>query len=170
MEKEDYSMKHNNILTITTDTVYATDVDLQANPLTIWTNTSLAASRALPLFLRTSAELIENGFAFSLIHWNELNHHNVIFCTDANNNILGGMVWEYRQVINEAWIALSFTSPEFRGRRINQLMHKYLIEISVKRGANKIGSHVHVNNTARLKSAERVGLVPQFYRMSQSLI
>jgi hypothetical protein len=71
--------------------------------------------------------------------------------------------------VRMGWIVLSFTDPDCRGRGINELLH-YTMEDDVKRlGGDRICSLVHVDNVSRQKSAEKVGLRPQFYRMNKLL-
>jgi GNAT superfamily N-acetyltransferase len=70
-------------------------------------------------------------------------------------------------MMKEGWIILSFTAPEYRGKGVNQLMHKYFEQIIKDKGGNKIASHVNVNNVSRIKAAQKVGFVPLYYRMNK---
>jgi len=153
----------------TTDQIIGAEVDSTGQPLNISFTDIIAGSPAMSLFLTTYAEIIDNGFASPQVVWGEVNKSHCIYATDINNNVVGGIVFEYRHLSRGGWITLSFTHPDNRGRRINQILHKYVVKFVKLRGGNHIASHVHIDNVARLKSSERVGLVPAYYRMHQSL-
>lgn len=151
------------------DEVVGSETDSTGRQLNISFTDVVAGSPAMSLFLKTYAEIIDTGFASPLVVWADVNKSHCIYATDANNTVVGGIVFEFRQFARGGWITLSFTHPDNRGRRINQLLHKYVVEFVKLRGGDHIASHVHVDNASRLKSSERVGLKPQFYRMYQSL-
>jgi RimJ/RimL family protein N-acetyltransferase len=151
------------------DRKIADETDANGNRITIWQSDQLASSKAMVLFLRTYAELIEKDFATEYISWSEGNKFNVVYCTDESGKVLGGIAYEYRALIREGWIVLSFTNPDYRGGRINSIMHKYFERSIKERGGHKICSHVHLDNEPRLKAAERAGMKPQFYRMHKWL-
>lgn len=153
----------------TCDQIVGNEVDSTGQPLDIWFSDHVAGCRALALFLKTYAEIIDTGFASPLVVWAEVNKSHCVYAVDSNNKIVGGIVFEFRQLARGGWITLSFTHPEHRGRRINQILHKYVEEFVRLRGGDHIASHVHVDNLSRLKSSERVGLKPQYYRMHQPL-
>jgi len=145
------------------------DVDAKNNPVEIWYGDTLAGSRVMPLFLKTYAEILEKGHGSSLVSWDGSNKFNVLYCTTSSGDILGGIAFEYRPLVREGWIMLSFTDPAHRGKEINKLLHTYFESMVQQRGGNKICSHVHVDNAQRLKSAAKVGLAPQFYRMYKEI-
>lgn len=151
------------------DEVVGTESDATGRELNISFTDVVAGSPAMSLFLKTYAEIIDTGFASPLVVWADVNKSHCIYATDADNVVVGGIVFEFRQFARGGWITLSFTHPEHRGRRINQILHKYVVEFVKLRGGDHIASHVHVDNASRLKSSERVGLKPQYYRMYQPL-
>jgi RimJ/RimL family protein N-acetyltransferase len=149
------------------DKKIADDVDSQGNALEIWHAEQLAGSRPFSLFLRTYAEISDSGFGSQYVSWADSNKCNVVYCVNDAGEILGGIAFEYRQLMKEGWIILSFTSPAHRGKGINQLMHKHFESLVKNKGCNKIASHVSVKNIPRLKAAQKVGFVPQYYRMNK---
>jgi len=151
------------------DQIVGTETDAAGNQLNISFTDVIAGSSAMALFLKTYAELIDTGFSSPIVVWADVNKSHCIYATDSNNKVVGGIVFEYRHLSRGGWITLSFTHPDNRGRRINQLLHKYVVEFVKLRGGDHIASHVHLDNASRLKSSERVGLKPQYYRMHQSL-
>lgn len=150
-------------------TVVGKEFDSQGNELTIWFCDIIAQTPALAPFLRNYAELIDQGHATPYVAWGEVNKLHVVYAINAQGQFVGGIAFEYRQLAREGWLTLSFTEKEFRGRRINQVLHQYFEEIIRLRGGIRIASFVHKDNTSRLKSAERVDFKPQYYRMVKSV-
>jgi len=141
------------------------EVDAQGNQLTIWFSDIIASTPAMSPFLKQYAELIDKGFAAPFISWGEVNKHHVVYATNTDGRVVGGIVFEYRHIAKEGWLLLSFTEHEYRGRRINQVLHQYFEEVVRRRGGQRIASFVHKDNISRIKSAERVDFLPQYYRM-----
>lgn len=146
-----------------------TAVDAIGTPLEIWYSDTLGGSPAMVLFLKTYVELIERGWATPHL-WNDANNFNVVYCADSNGKVLGGITFEFRPMLKQGWIILSFTDPDTRGRRINQIIHTEFEALVKARGGTSISSNVHINNRSRLQSANRVGLVPEYYKTYKSLI
>ena len=142
-------------------------VDSQNNAIEVWYSEQLAVSRPFSLFLRIYAEIADSGFGSQYVSWTDSNKSNVVYCTNDKGSIMGGIAFEFRPMMKEGWIILSFTAPEYRGKGINQLMHKYFEQIIKDKGGNKIASHVNVNNVSRIKAAQKVGFVPLYYRMNK---
>ena len=82
---------------------------------------------------------------------------------------MAGICYEYRHPVRMGWIILSFTDPKYRGRGLNGILHTYMEDDIKKLGGNRVCSYVNLNNQKRLRSAEKVGLKPQFYRMQKNL-
>lgn len=150
-------------------TVVGKEVDAQGNELTIWFCDIIAQTPALSPFLRNYAELIDQGHATAYVAWGEVNKLHVVYATDSAKQFVGGIAFEYRHLSKEGWLTLSFTEKEFRGRRVNQVLHQYFEEIVRRRGGSRIASFVHKDNLSRLKSAQRVNFEPQYYRMTKIL-
>lgn len=151
------------------DKKLADDLDQQGNKIEVWYGDQLAGSRAFSSFLKTYAEISDSGFGSQYVSWGDSNKCNVVYCVNDKQEILGGIAFEYRPLMKEGWIILSFTAPKFRGTGINQLMHKYFEKIIKDRGGNKIASHVNVKNISRIKAAQKVGFVPQYFRMNKPI-
>lgn len=162
--------KYNHPENIPEDQIIAQDVDANGRALKIWFSRQLSGSRCLPLFLKIYAEAVEEDHGGGFITWDDSKKHRAVYCTDLEENkVLGGIAFIYNPPRREGWIILSFTDPAERGCRINQVMHKYFENIIWHMGGTNIASHVSINNQARLKSAERSGFEPAFYRMSKKL-
>jgi 5S rRNA maturation endonuclease (ribonuclease M5) len=146
-----------------------TTSDHQGSTIQIWMAESLNGSACVSLFLKTYAELVDRKLSSAVMSWNDFHKYHAVYCTNLEGQVLGGIAFEYRPIVKEGWIILSFTAPESRGRRINQILHRYFEKVVISRGGDQIGSHVHVDNQSRLKACERVGLKPQFYKMKKYL-
>jgi GNAT superfamily N-acetyltransferase len=146
------------------------ETDAQGNVLDIWFSDLIASTPAMAPFLRQYAALIEQGFASPYVAWGEVNKLHIVYATNSEDLVVGGIAFEYRPIAKEGWLTLSFTEPEFRGRRINGLLHEYFEEIVARRGGKQIASFVHIDNTSRMKAAERVNFVPQYHRMVKSVL
>lgn len=145
-------------------------VDAAGKTLSVWSCDQIGGTRAFSLFLKTYSELSQEGFAGPYAGWDQSNGNkvSVVYLYDSEaRQVAGGIAFEYRPVVKEGWIILSFTDTIYRGRRINQLAHQYFEEVVRARGGNKIGSHVHVTNQSRLRSALRAGMRPEYYRMAK---
>lgn len=145
-------------------------IDGTGKNLSIWDSDQIGGTRAFALFLSTYSEIIQKGFSTPYASWDQTNGNkiNIVYLfDDENDTVAGGIAFEYRPVHREGWIILSFTNPLYRGRRINQILHQCFEENIRARGGNKIGSHIHINNESRLRSALRAGMKPEYYKMSK---
>lgn len=134
--------------------------------LDVWYSDSIIGCPALPLILSTFSELLKNDHGhFSL----GLKNSSLVVWIQYQDEIMGGICFDYVPERKEGWINLSFTDEKFRGQGINQLCHAYFENISKAKGAISIGSVVAVKNISRLKSALKVGLKPKFYRMFKEI-
>lgn len=130
-----------------------------------WQDT-LVNCPALSSFLRVYAELIDKEFTNPFITWNNKNR---IVWAENSNQVVGGICYEFLQDSKIGWIILSFTDPDFRGQGINGLCHSIMEEDIKSLGGLRISSLVHIDNVSRQRSAEKVGLKPQFLRMNKDL-
>ena len=145
----------------------STVVDSSNEPCDLYACDSLIDCPALPLFLQTYAEIISKQWSNPTLSWS--NKSRMIWA-EKNGTVVGGICWDWLVEYRMAWIVLSFTDPAQRGRGINSIVHSVFEVEARKLGAVRISSLVHVDNISRQKSAEKVGLKPQFYRMNKSLV
>lgn len=143
-----------------------TTPDKMGEMMDIYWQGDLAMCPALSMFLKVYAETIDKGYSNPNVAWKNSNR---VVWAQKGDRIVGGICYEYVQDVRMGWIVLSFTNPEQRGRGINEALH-YVMEEDVKQlGGERISSLVHVDNVSRHKSAEKVGLKPQFYRMNKMI-
>jgi GNAT superfamily N-acetyltransferase len=127
----------------------------------------LEGSPALAPFMRNYAELIANGWARPFTPHN--NKHKVVYATDPNGTVMGGIVYAIMQETFTGWIVFSFTEPEFRKQGVYTALHAELERRLRASNVTDLASHVHVDNKVRQISCEKVGMVPEFYRMHKKL-
>lgn len=141
--------------------------DAKGELLDVYWQDTLVNCPAMSTFLKVYAETLDRGYANPYVTWS--NKNRVVWAQSRAQVIVGGICYEYVPEPKMGWIVLSFTDPAWRGRRINEMLHTVMEEDVKKLGGERISSLVHVDNISRQKSAERVGLKPQFYRMNKVL-
>ena len=151
-------------------TPMGTEFDKLGNEVNILHSTALALSPVYTFFLRHTAKLIDDGFAFPVTNWEDKNC-GAIYATDDNGKVLGHIVYstEYIEQFGHLWIVLSAVEDHSRGRGIYTIMHKYFEQLAKDMGCWSIASYVHKNNKVRLATAEKVGLLPAFHIMGKKI-
>jgi len=130
-------------------------------------NELLEGSAALPAFLRAYAELLDLGWGRPFTVHNE--KHKVCYAKSDSGNVMGGIVYGMNPLTKLGWIVFSFTVPEFRRQGVYTRLHREVELLMTRGGMTDLASHVHVDNEAQIKSCERVGKKPEYYRMHKSL-
>ena len=141
--------------------------DKNGDVLALHYSESIANTPTLSLFLKVYAEIVEKGWSNPTIPFS--NKNSVVWVERPDSSVAGGICFEYVPSTSLGWIVLSFTAPEERGKGINSILHPAFERIVKRMGATQIASLVHIDNTSRLRSSEKVGLVPQYYRMYKKL-
>jgi len=136
--------------------------DINGNTLEVWSSPHISHTPCFALFLRTFAELVEKKLITPAIHFK--NSNRVVWIQNSAGQVLGGIAYEIIQETQTGWLVLSFTDPEFRGQGINKLCHEFYESDCKASGAVQLGSIIHIENKSRIKSAEKVGMIPQYYR------
>jgi GNAT superfamily N-acetyltransferase len=139
--------------------------DKLGHRLDIYHQNTLFMCPALSKFLVVYAEIIDKGFANPAITFS--NDCHIVWAT-TDNNVVGGIVYEINKN-KTAWIVLSFVEPECRGRGIYSHLHSSMEQLLRGQNVIALNSLVHVNNQPRLRSAEKEGFKPQFYRMHKEI-
>ena len=142
-------------------------IDSDGNALELWSSLHLSHTPCFALFLRTFAELVEKQLITPAINFK--NNNRVVWFQNNSGRVLGGIAYEFIQETLTGWLVLSFTDPEFRGQGINKLCHDYYEKDCKELGAVQLGSIVNITNQSRIKSAQKVGMVPEYYRMIKKI-
>ena len=153
---------------ITTEPTSVTkEKDKNGRSVLVKTVAKIGGSEVFSFFLRQMADLIDNGHSNPVTTWED--DHGAVYVTELDGTILGHIVYLHNKEKQMIWITLSAVKPEARGRGLYTLMHRYIEHIGRKMNCTSIQSTVHVDNTVRLASAEKMGLVPQYHVMYQQL-
>lgn len=131
----------------------------------IYHSDTLIDSKAVSLMFRLYADLIDNKF--TLGNYFGFNKDNSIIWAECDNMVVGGICYKNNLELFQCWIEFSFTHPDWRNKGINYVCHFELEEICKSSNIRHIASQVSVNNISRIKSCEKVGLKPTFYRMNK---
>lgn len=137
-----------------------------AKDVTIHIQDNLNMCPALSLFLKVYAETIDKGYSNPVPVFSD--NYRMVWA-ELYGEVIGGICYEYRPKVKTGWIILSFTAPNHRGQGLNETLHQHMEENIKELGGKRVCSYVSINNESRLKSAEKVGLKPQFYRMNKNL-
>jgi GNAT superfamily N-acetyltransferase len=148
-------------------TMIETVKDKNGDELKLLYSETIANTPALALFLKIYAEIVEKGWSNPNIPFS--NKNSVVWVERPDGTVAGGICFEYVPSTALGWIILSFTASTERGKGINSLLHPAFEKIVKRMGAQQIASLVHIDNKSRLRSSEKVGLVPQYYRMYKKL-
>lgn len=131
----------------------------------IYYSTNLFHCTATSLLLKSYAELIDNNLSIG----NSISFGNdsqVIWAENVGKPV-GGICFNVRKDLLQVWINFSFTENSWKGKGVNYECHMALEKYMRENNLSNIASHVSANNISRLKSCEKVGLKPTFYRMEK---
>jgi GNAT superfamily N-acetyltransferase len=141
--------------------------DKHGRSILVKTVAKIGGSEMYSFFLRQMADLIDNGHSNPTTTWEDT--HGAVYATELDGTILGHIVYLHNVEKQMIWITLSAVAPEARGRGLYTLMHHYIEHIGKSLKCTSIQSVVHVDNTVRLASAKKMGLLPQYHVMYQKL-
>jgi GNAT superfamily N-acetyltransferase len=141
--------------------------DKNGEHVEIWVSPSIEGSPAAPLFLKVYAEMIEKGHGLNKFQFS--GKDRAIWAQRNDGTILGGITYEYVSEKRGGDIVLAFTAPEARGLGINELCHWAWEDDCRSLGGKFITLFVNVNNESRIRSAEKVGMYPTYYKMYKDL-
>jgi hypothetical protein len=148
----------------------ASEIDKQGNNLEVMHCDSITEVPELyTFFLRQMADLIDSNMAYPMITWEDSD--GAVYITQ-DEQILGHIIYSIGGPSKREgmiWITLSAVDPECRSRGIYTIMHKYFEQIGKANGCTSMASMIHKRNTVRLKSAEKVGMIPVFNYMMKAL-
>jgi len=143
----------------------ATEFDKHGKKINIYKVDRIAMSPIYSFFLKQMAELIDNKHAHALTSWDD--NCGAVYA-EEDGNVLGHIVYDLQKK-DILWIVLSAVDKEHQGRGIYTILHKYLEQTAKEINYNFIASHIHINNTIRLNSAEKVGMKPIYYYMGKKI-
>jgi hypothetical protein len=140
------------------------EVDKSGSHINIMQVESIAHSPVYTFFIRHIAELIDSGHALAKTSWND-DECGAVYA-EKNGEILGAIIYSTAYLKKKSlWIELSAVAKEHRKKGVYTILHPYFEMIAKGLNCDTISSRVHMNNTVRLKSAEKVGMKLLFYQM-----
>jgi RimJ/RimL family protein N-acetyltransferase len=142
-------------------------VDQLGNPIEIWHSSSIQHTPCVSLFLRIYAELIDKEWTMPVVPFKPTNR--VVWIQNLTGKVLAGIVYEYQSDFQNGYLVLSFTDPDHRGQGFNKICHDCYETDCKKLGAKILTSFVAVDNLSRIRSAEKVGMLPKFYKMQKNI-
>lgn len=151
------------------DHFLATEFDNDGMNVEVYRCEHLGMSPIYTFFLKHYAELIDAGHAYPTTAWDDKRCGAVYAVQEGN--IIGHIVYD-RDNPNASgalWITLSAVEKAARGKGIYKLLHKYFEQTAKELGYWAIASHVHADNTVRLKSADSVGMKPVFHLIGKRI-
>jgi len=152
-------MKHGKII--------ATEADKQGLTVNVRWADEIGNTPVVSFFLRNLAQLIDMGHSTQMI--SGANKHRAVYI-EYNNQVIGHIVFDMLEPpVKTAWIVLSAIDPAYKRRGLYTILHNHFERIVKEMGAKKIASFVHVDNTARQRSCEQVGMAPVYLRMEKDL-
>lgn len=122
--------------------------------------------KLVSFFFKHYHKLLEDGLGSP---WMSIHNGCHAVYVEIDGNVVGHIIFDVIVNQDRTWIVLSAVDENYRGRGLYKIMHEEFENTTKKLGCSQITSFVHVNNTSRLKSAESVGFLPQFYRMYKQL-
>lgn len=147
-----------------------TEQDKLGNSIDIMHTDKIGMSPIYTFFLKRMAELIDNKFAFPTTIWSD--NDSAVYAVEGDK-ILGHIVYSVgsrpANNPNVCYITLSAVDPDHRSRGIYTVLHRHFEAKAIELGCTAISSHIHKNNSVRLKSAEKVGMRPVFHYMFKKL-
>jgi GNAT superfamily N-acetyltransferase len=76
-------------------------------------------------------------------------------CTSSAR--IGELTREIELAPDEAFLYDGFTSPHFRGQKIHQARHAWILRMCRDAGIRRVIGHVRPNNSAQIRALERLG-------------
>jgi GNAT superfamily N-acetyltransferase len=143
----------------------STELDKNGKAINIYRVDRIAMSPVYSFFLKQMAELIDNKHAYPMTTWDD--NCGAVYA-EENGNVLGHIVYDLQKK-DILWITLSAVDKSHRGRGIYTILHNHLEQTAKEINYNVIASHIHVNNTVRLASAEKAGMKPIYYYMAKKV-
>lgn len=117
-------------------------------------------------FLRSIADLIDTGFRYFGKTWED--EDCGVLYAKLDGNVIGHLVYSRSQP-GVVWVIEGSVEEDYRRQGIYTILYDFLETIAKENKAAAILSLVHVDNIARIKSAEAYGMAPVYYQMIKEL-
>jgi hypothetical protein len=148
-------------------TIISTEQDRTGQLVNVRYADEIGNTPVVSFFLKRLTELIDTGHGLPYLAGT--NKHRAVYI-ELDEQVIGHIVYEIQELPTKtAWIVLSAIDGDYKRRGLYTILHGHFERLAIQAGAKKIASFVHVDNLARQKSCEQVGMVPIYYRMEKEL-
>jgi GNAT superfamily N-acetyltransferase len=145
----------------------ATDVEVQNNKINILYNKKLEHSPAYILFLKTHADLIDEGLRYPVTTWKEKNNE-ILYCT-IDDKPVGFINYLHFKDYQLVILDMCFVIPEYRNQGIFKIMFRHLEKILKDRGVDVLRIDLPVNNEYLEKIFKELGFSLLFYSLHKKV-
>lgn len=115
-------------------------------------------------FFRRWADLVESGHAVSNYMPSFKQSTTRILYLTIDDEIAGHIVFEFTTP-KDSFIHFTVVEEKFRRHGLYQIMHEHYDKVMQYNKVNRSRSQLHVDNTAIIEAAKKVGYNVEFYRM-----
>jgi RimJ/RimL family protein N-acetyltransferase len=142
--------------------------DKQGNSIWLFQNDLIEFTPAFLPIWKAWIEVYEKGWAIQRIHFG--NNTSVMWAERPNGKFCGAINYRWISDDKAIWILMTTTEDDERGKGINTVLQEEVERRGKeKHGATNVGSTIHAENIAALRSAEKMGRLPIFYRTHKEL-
>lgn len=146
-------------------------VQINNHEIKIWYSEHIAIRSVLSLIFKGYAKLIDQKFLFPNINWEKFGGASVVWATNSDEKIIGGICFELDKSYNAGFIKLVFVEVETEYTAdVNNSCLVQVKKIVKEHGMNSLMQQIHVDNQADIDIAYAGGLKPSFYLLSRSLV
>lgn len=142
--------------------------DKDGNPLCLFQSDLIEFTPAFLPIWKSWIEVYEKGWAIHRIHFG--NNSSVMWAERPNGKFCSAINYRWIPEDKAIWILMTTTEDSERGKGINTILQEEVeYRGKTKHGATNVGSTIHADNIIALKSAERMGRHPIFYRTHKEI-
>jgi ribosomal protein S18 acetylase RimI-like enzyme len=127
---------------------------------------TIAHTPVLPFFLRSLSDVIERGFADSLIVGT--NGHSAIY-VEFNQQVVACLVYTIPKDANILWKLLTAVNEQHRNQGIAKHLSEVAEVVAVKQNCIKIQSTVHKDNTDMIAVNLASGMTSDYLKFNKDL-
>lgn len=128
----------------------------------------IAINSIMSLILKNLADKIDKEFINPNIEWENYQNAQVVFVTNNEQRILGGIVFCIKVEINVAEILTIFSNnEEFTDDILNLCMASFKNFLKFQ-NINSLMQIIHLENHEEIKAATNLNLQPKYYVVSSS--
>jgi ribosomal protein S18 acetylase RimI-like enzyme len=127
---------------------------------------TIAHTPVLPFFLKSFAEVIEEGFADSLIVGT--NSHSAVYI-EFENRVVACVVYAIPKDSQILWKLLTAVDAQHQRQGIATHLNQLVEKIAVYVGCSKIQSTVHKNNTSMIQLNLDSGMTSDYIKFNKDL-